>query len=342
MEARYFGSANGYDGFYSLFSEIFNRKKLERTFILKGGPGTGKSTFMKRLAKMCKERGANVEYYYCSSDIDSLDGVIICLNGKKFAIIDGTAPHENDAVYVGAADEIVKLGDGIDYDWIRSYRDKITTLSDQKSAAYKSAYSYLRVAGECDKHICNAKIESFDFETADKYIADLRDLATSKKIGKDERKFISSFGKGGYKSFDLDAEEKIKIGGDRREAILFISYIKDALRTGEKEVFPTPLNIRYADALRFNKKVSIQYDSSEENQNSAIYFNQSPKAGENVRVMSNIYKDSVDEAVRWFRIASDIHFRLEEIYQKCMNFDKNEEKLLEIGKKILKLCDCES
>lgn len=342
MEARYFGSANSYNGFYSLFGEIFSRKKFERTFILKGGPGTGKSTFMKKLAKMADDRGAAVEYYYCSSDINSLDGVIMELQGKKFAIIDGTAPHENDAVYVGAADEIVNLGDGIDYDWIRQYRERIITLSDQKSAAYKNAYSYLKVAGECDKCICKAKMRNFDSKTADKYICNLRDLIDCKEKDKEERKFISSFGKNAYRSFDLDAEEIIKIGGNRKEAILLISYINENLRCGFKEVFSTPLNIQYADALRFNKKVAIIYDADEGEQNATIYFDQSPSATENVRVMLNIYNDSMDEAVRWFGIASDIHFRLEEIYQKCMDFDRNEEKIVEIGKKILKLCDCES
>ena len=341
MAARYFGSANSYMGFYSLFGEIFNRKKFERTFVLKGGPGTGKSTFMKKVANMAKDRGALVEYYYCSSDIESLDGLIIELNGKKIAIIDGTAPHENDAVYVGAADEIVNLGDGIDYDWIRSYREKIITLSDQKSHAYKSAYSYLKVAGECDKYINKKKMQSLDFKTADKYISDLRSMIQS---GADytEKKFISSFSKSGYRSFDLEAEKKINIGGDRREALLLLSYINENIRHMGKECFPAPLNIQYADALRFNKKIAIQYDSGEENVDSAIYFDQSPNAIEDIRVMVNAYKDFINEAIRWFGIASDIHFRLEEIYQKCMNFNENEEKIIETSKKIFKLCDCEN
>lgn len=342
MKTHYFASANSYNGFLSLFGEIFNRKKFERTFILKGGPGTGKSTFMKKVAKEMEAQGANIEYYYCSSDIDSLDAVIISLNGKKFAIMDGTSPHENDAIYVGAVDEIINLGSNVDYDWIRTYKEKIIVLSDQKSEAYKNAYSYLSIAGECDKHICKAKMKSFDFKSADKYIEGLEKYIDFSIKHTEEKKFISSFSKNGYKSFELAADKKIKIGGGQRESILLISYMNNALQIGKKEVFPTPLNFQNSDAIRFGENFAIQYDGVTYDINSASFFDQSASAIEGVRTMQSIYQNSIDKAKRWFTIASDMHFRLEEIYQKCMNFDKNEEKLVETNKKILKLCDYDS
>jgi hypothetical protein len=129
----------------------------------------------------------------------------------------------------------------------------------------------LKVAGECDKYINEKKMQSFDFKTADKYISDLRSIIQS-GVDYAEKKFISSFSKGGYRSFDLEAEKKINIGGDRREALLLLSYINENMRHMEKEFFPAPLNIQYVDALRFNKKIVIQYDSSMEDNNSAIYF----------------------------------------------------------------------
>ena len=46
--AHYFAAANTYKGFESFFDEIFNTEKLERIYILKGGPGAGKSTLMQR------------------------------------------------------------------------------------------------------------------------------------------------------------------------------------------------------------------------------------------------------------------------------------------------------
>ena len=47
---RLFAGANTAQGFYS-FYPLLARDDLQRVFILKGGPGTGKSTFMEEIAK---------------------------------------------------------------------------------------------------------------------------------------------------------------------------------------------------------------------------------------------------------------------------------------------------
>ena len=46
---------------------------------------------------------------------------------------------------------------------------------------------------------------------------------------------------------------------------------------------------------------------------------------ERCRIMLEMRETSMNEAVRWFSIASDLHFRLEEIYGKAMDFSKNQE-----------------
>ena len=45
----FFAAANGYSGFKSIFDSVFDRKISTRTFIIKGGPGTGKSSLMRNL-----------------------------------------------------------------------------------------------------------------------------------------------------------------------------------------------------------------------------------------------------------------------------------------------------
>ena len=62
-----------------------------RKIILKGGPGVGKSTFMKKVGKYFEAIGVNVEYHWCSSDNNSLDGVVI--GDHTVCLLDGTAPH---------------------------------------------------------------------------------------------------------------------------------------------------------------------------------------------------------------------------------------------------------
>ncbi|MGM9966467.1 MAG: hypothetical protein ACI383_03220, partial [Rummeliibacillus sp.] len=88
-EYHYFADGNTAKGSYSLFD--INFSELDKVFILKGGPGNGKSIMMKNIAKVFNEQGYDIEYIHCSSNADSLDGVII--SSAKIAIVDGTAPH---------------------------------------------------------------------------------------------------------------------------------------------------------------------------------------------------------------------------------------------------------
>ena len=85
---RYFLGANTPAGFVSKFDGFYDCLDGWRVFILKGGPGTGKSTLMKKVAEAVD---CECEYIYCSSDPRSLDAVIF--NDLKTAIADGTAPH---------------------------------------------------------------------------------------------------------------------------------------------------------------------------------------------------------------------------------------------------------
>ena len=109
---KFFAAANTSNGFSSLFDEIFAPEKFRRVYILKGGPGTGKSTLMGNIGLIAQSRGYDVEYICCSSDPDSLDGVII--TELSVAILDGTSPHITDPVYPGAVERIVNLAEAFD------------------------------------------------------------------------------------------------------------------------------------------------------------------------------------------------------------------------------------
>lgn len=78
-------------GFVSLFDRLTEEHSPYKTYIIKGGPGCGKSTLMRLTAKKLSERGYPVELIHCASDPDSLDGVI-CRN-RRIAVVDGTSPH---------------------------------------------------------------------------------------------------------------------------------------------------------------------------------------------------------------------------------------------------------
>lgn len=88
---QYFLGANAPGGFYSLYSELLPPEGARAIYILKGGPGCGKSTLMRRVGARMEETGVETEYILCSGDPDSLDGLV--LPQLRTAIVDGTAPH---------------------------------------------------------------------------------------------------------------------------------------------------------------------------------------------------------------------------------------------------------
>lgn len=88
---EFFLGANSADGFCSLYDQLGREEDTYDLIILKGGPGVGKSTFMKYIGAQAEEKGLDVEYIRCSGDPKSLDAVL--LPALQTAVVDGTAPH---------------------------------------------------------------------------------------------------------------------------------------------------------------------------------------------------------------------------------------------------------
>lgn len=87
---RFFPGGNTCVGFYSYYDYIIE-PNATRIIIIKGGPGVGKSTFMRWIGEQMQERGYDVEHHCCSSDNGSLDGIMI--PALRLAMLDGTSPH---------------------------------------------------------------------------------------------------------------------------------------------------------------------------------------------------------------------------------------------------------
>ena len=106
---KYFLAANSCEGFCSYFDKSYLPDGEWRAFIIKGGPGTGKSSFMKYFALKASEKGYKTLLCPCSSDPNSLDGVII--PDKKLVMLDGTPPHTLEPAFPGACEKILNFGD---------------------------------------------------------------------------------------------------------------------------------------------------------------------------------------------------------------------------------------
>ncbi len=140
---RFFAGANSAVGFVSFFSELC--APYDRVYILKGGSGCGKSSFMKSVAALAEKKGERVRRVLCSSDPESLDGVL--LPERSVAVVDGTAPHVLEPRLPGAADVLVDLGECWDKSKLREHREDIAALSGKKSGCYRRAYGLLSGVG---------------------------------------------------------------------------------------------------------------------------------------------------------------------------------------------------
>jgi len=139
----FFLGANSESGFYSLYDE-FCSDPTDTLHIIKGGPGTGKSTFMKRIGSAAEEHGLDVEYILCSGDPDSLDGVYIPALHTGWA--DGTAPHVLEPRQFGINAVYEDLGRFCSTAALLECRSLIATLTEEYRRSYATAYAYLHAA----------------------------------------------------------------------------------------------------------------------------------------------------------------------------------------------------
>lgn len=118
-------------------------------YLIKAGPGCGKSTLMRRLAAADTAhpavRGtARIEQIHCSSDPDSLDGVLLTDVGALF--LDATAPHTLDCKYPGAAERVVSLYDALDNVSLAAHRDAILAAGAKNAAFLQQAGAHFALA----------------------------------------------------------------------------------------------------------------------------------------------------------------------------------------------------
>lgn len=159
---KVFPGGNTAYGFHSFYDNII-KTDANRIYILKGGPGVGKSTFMRKIGETVLEMGYDVEYHCCSSDNGSLDGLVI--PSIQVALLDGTSPHIVDPKNPGAVDEIINLGEFWNEKGIRENREQILAVNKEMGRLFKHAYTYLAGAKTFLDEVESFYIESGAFNT---------------------------------------------------------------------------------------------------------------------------------------------------------------------------------
>lgn len=143
MNTHYFLGANSCRGFYSLYGS-FPPGEGSFLHIIKGGPGNGKSGFMRRLAAAAEKKGLEVETVLCSGDPDSLDGIYI--PALRQAWCDGTAPHVTEPAAFAVDADYVNLGAFCHLPLSSPDGEQIQGLNRAYKALYRQAYALLSAA----------------------------------------------------------------------------------------------------------------------------------------------------------------------------------------------------
>lgn len=141
MERYFLGNNSGY-GFCNLYENELKTK--EKTVLLKGGAGTGKSSILKKIAMKAKSLGLDYELWFCSGDPQSLDGVFV--KEKNIAVVDATFPHASGVDIPIVKDYIFDLAKSLDKDKLRGKKEEIEKCIKCKKAHFMRVYQYLKSA----------------------------------------------------------------------------------------------------------------------------------------------------------------------------------------------------
>ena len=159
---RFFGASTP-DGSVNYIENL--TKSLKNRYFIKGRPGTGKSTFMKKILRKLQDFDYDCEIYYCSFDKNSLDMVLI--PELSVCVFDSTAPHELFPSRDG--DEILDFYkeaglSGVD----ERLKNELSEIRNRYSFRITEGIAKLRLAIGYQKEVESYNEMAADLELADK------------------------------------------------------------------------------------------------------------------------------------------------------------------------------
>ena len=154
----------GFKGYF----EPLRREPGMQMYLIKSGPGCGKSTLMKQLAQKAEQQGQSIERVHCASDPDSLDGVVFL--GQRAAIVDATAPHVLEPDAPGADEIVVSLYHTIRAEALAPHREEVKALFRRNAQLRARAARYVASAGSLLLDSRRAEACSANFEKVRRYV----------------------------------------------------------------------------------------------------------------------------------------------------------------------------
>ncbi|WP_170833677.1 MULTISPECIES: PRK06851 family protein [unclassified Bacillus (in: firmicutes)] len=359
---NYYAGGNTARGFYSLYEE--NLSGLERLFILKGGPGTGKSSLMKAIGHEWTGRGYDIEFLHCSSDNKSIDGVII--PKLKVGIVDGTAPHVIEPKTPGVVEEYVNLGVAWDSEKLRKHKDAITRYISEASGAFQSAYACFKEALAIHDDWEKIYIDNIDFEKANEVTNQLiqKLFATNKGMqAVVKHRFLGAATPKGAVDFVPNLTEGIphryfikgRPGSGKSTMLKKIAAAAEE-KGFEVEVYhcgfdPNSLDmiiVRELGFAIFDSTAPHEYFPEREGDKVIDMYDlivnpgTDEKYATEIRNVSIQYKTKMNEAMSFLAKAKAVRDKLERIYIAAMDFSKVEEYKKEIQREFERLAEVDT
>lgn len=330
MAKKYFSGSNSGTGFYNHFDGLVPAwGKLTRYFMIKGGPGVGKSTLMKAVVKQAQDAGEEVECFYCSGDPDSLDGVRLVKRGIVFA--DATAPHAMDPKYPGAVEEIVSLGDYIIRNKIVKYRDEIENLTKENKQGYSRAYAFLGAAAvleearykETETCVDRKKLSVLAEELAE-VIREKEACAVKENKSGERRLFLDAISCKGILSFHEEffaGRSVYRMTGECGDVVT--DMLGSEIKGRKQEVFCDPLRPHcrrhmWLPEVAFGLTCG-EGESGKTIDADKILAKSCPEMTKRYREESLRLKE---QAVECLKKCKGIHDDLEKIYRECVDFGR--------------------
>lgn len=351
---KLFPGGNTANGSYNFFNYMIP-ENVNRIFCLKGGPGVGKSSLMKKIAKEFIEKGYDVELHHCPSDPSSLDGVVI----KKLGVVllDGTAPHIVDPKDPGAIDEIVNLGEYWNLEGLEKNKVEIVECGKDISSSFRRAYKFLKAAEPIYYDIEEKYKDSMDYgkvnSLTSEFINDLfKDVKCSGNYKKERHLFGTAITPVGHLDYtDSILSEASKVYylkgeiGTGKTTFLQKVYTKAVELGLNVEVYHYPLIKEKLETILI-KDLGIGITSSNlfEGQNkidldSCINKEKLERYKEEIEFDKKIFDELVNYAISNLKKAKSKHDVIEAHYVPNMKFDEIEGLKCELIERILKYED---
>lgn len=348
---KLFPGANTANGSFNFFENII-QNDINRIFCLKGGPGVGKSSLMKKVAQEFIDKGYDVELHYCSSDPRSLDAILI----KKLGVVllDGTAPHIVDPQNPGAVDEIVNLGEFWNVDNLEKSKDEIIEIGKDISASFKRAYKFLKSAEPIYFDIEEKYSNAMDFGKVnlltEEFIENLFNQTSNSGQYKKERHLfgtaITPIGHIDYTDSILSQVKKIyylegEIGTGKTTFLTKV-YEKAVQKGMDVEVYHYPLIKEKLETIIIKDldiaiTVSHIFEDKEKiDLNQFIDKDKLSKYEEEINFDKKVFNELINYAISNLKKAKAKHDVIEACYVPNMNFNEIEKLRGELIKRILK------